>query len=372
MAGEHDVGRTGDSRTEDTARLLGALGLRLAARVVTEHSGGFVVECAAEAAPLLAGCGRLVPSLEQRGRVRLHGTRAGLATAGGEVAATLASALAWATAPLVRPAVWGVLNATPDSFSDGAPAATVADLVARGLELEAQGADVIDVGGESTRPGAAAVDAATESARVLPVVRELAARLARASLSVDTTKAEVARAALDLGARIVNDTSGGSADRAMLSVVAAGGGAFVCMHARGTPSTMQAAPHYDDTLTEVAEELRAALARCLAAGIGADRLYADPGLGFGKRLVDNALLLEHLGELRSLGVPLLVGASRKSFVGTWSRVAAPAERTAGSIAAAVLAAMRGAAAVRVHDVRATVEALDFVHGCRTSALEVPR
>jgi dihydropteroate synthase len=329
---------------------------------------GFVVECAADAAALLAGCGRLVPSA-RRGRVLLHGTRAGLAAADREVCATLTAALARSTAPIGRPAVWGVLNATPDSFSDGDPLATTAHFVARGLELEAQGADVIDVGGESTRPGAAPVDAEYESARVLPVVRELARKLVRASLSIDTTKAEVARAALDLGARIVNDTSGGSADRAMLSVVAAGGGAFVCMHARGTPSTMQVAPHYDDTLTEVAEELRAALARCLAAGIGADRLYADPGLGFGKRLVDNARLLEHLGELRSLGVPLLVGASRKSFVGTWSHVATPAERTAGSLAAAVLAAARGAAAVRVHDVRATVEALDFVHGCRTSAAE---
>jgi dihydropteroate synthase len=362
--GEDDVGRGDDAR-----RLLGPLGRRLAARVLLAHGPEFVVECAAEAAPLVAGCGRIEPAPQQQRRVLLHATRAGLAAVSGEVAATLAAAIARASERLVRPAVWGVLNSTPDSFSDGAPAAVTEDFVERGLELEAEGADVIDVGGESTRPGSASVDVATESERVLPVVRELARRLVRARISVDTTKADVARAALDLGARIVNDTSGGSADRAMLSVVAAGGGAFVCMHARGTPSTMQAAPHYDDTLTEVAEELRVALARCLDAGIAAERLIADPGLGFGKRLVDNALLLEHLAQLRSLGVPLLVGASRKSFVGTWSHVAEPAARTAGSIAAAVLAAQRGAAAVRVHDVRATVEALDFVHGCRTAAAE---
>jgi len=368
MAGEHDVGRS-----EDVRLVLGPLGRRLAARVVAEHGREVVFECAAAAATefALERLGRLEHT--RAGRVRLVAPRAGLAAgrAGldGHLADVLAAVLASATAPRVRPAVWGVLNTTPDSFSDGAPAAVTEDFVERGLALEAQGADVIDVGGESTRPGSAAVDAATESERVLPVVRELARRLVHAQISVDTTKSQVARAALDLGARIVNDTSGGSGDRAMLSVVAAGGGAFVCMHARGTPSTMQAAPHYDDTLTEVAEELRVALARCLDAGIAAERLIADPGLGFGKRLVDNALLVEHLDQLRSLAVPLLVGASRKSFVGTWSRVAQPAERVAGSIAAAVLAAQRGAAAVRVHDVRATVEALDFVHGCRTAAAE---
>lgn len=371
MAGEHDVGRAGDALL-----LLGPLGQRLAARVVTglwqepEHGQEHVFECDARAASLLEPCGRLDDV--RAGRVRLHATRAGLAAAGGEVATLLTAALASATAVRVRPAVWGVLNATPDSFSDGAPAAGAREFVDRGLELEAEGADVIDVGGESTRPGSAPVDVATESDRVLPVVRELVRRLVRAHVSIDTTKSRVARAALDLGARIVNDTSGGSADRAMLSVVAAGGGAFVCMHARGTPSTMQVAPHYDDTLTEVTEELRVALARCLDAGIDARRLFADPGFGFGKRLVDNALLFEHLAQLRSLGVPLLVGASRKSFVGTWSKVVAPAERTAGSVAAAVLAAERGAAAVRVHDVRATVQALDFVHGCRSSAMEAQR
>jgi len=299
------------------------------------------------------------------GRVRLATDAQRLgeeAAAGGGAARLLHCALAAALAPVPHTQVWGVLNATPDSFSDGRPGAEVEYFVERGLALEAEGADVIDVGGESTRPGAASVPLEVECARVLPVVERLAARLVRATLSIDTVKAEVARRALELGCRVVNDTSGGSADRAMLSTVAAAGAGYVCMHSRGTPRTMQASPHYDDTLTEVGEELRERLARCRAAGIAAERLWADPGLGFGKRLEDNVALLARLGELRSLGVRVLVGASRKSFVGTLSGVAAPADRLAGSLAAVALATERGAHAVRVHDVAASVATVAFVRG----------
>jgi dihydropteroate synthase len=332
-----------------------------------------VFECR-DVGPHLRELGRVEPALAP-GRVRLatDPRRLGAAAADGDGAARLLQlVVAAAIAPVPRTEVWGVLNATPDSFSDGRPGAEVLHLVERGLALEAEGADVIDVGGESTRPGASPVPLEVECARVLPVVERLAARLVRATLSIDTVKAEVARRALELGCRVVNDTSGGSADRAMLSTVAAAGAGYVCMHSRGTPRTMQASPHYDDTLTEVGEELRERLVRCRAAGIAPERLWADPGLGFGKRLVDNTALLARLGELRSLGVRLLVGASRKSFVGTLTGVAEPAERLAGSLAAVALAVERGAHAVRVHDVAASVATVAFVRGVLCAPGEVGR
>jgi len=277
------------------------------------------------------------------------------------------AALAARPAPGVRPQVWGVLNVTPDSFSDGGRFAEVKRAVEHGLALEAAGADVLDVGGESTRPGAAPVDARTESERVLPVIERLAARCRRATISVDTMKASVARAAVDAGARWINDPSGGDADPAMLDAAAASGAGYVCMHMRGTPRTMQKAPHYDDVVGEVCEELRARLVRCVDAGVAPERLWLDPGLGFGKRLEDNLVLIERLAELTSLGAPLLVGASRKSFVGTLTGVETPRDRLAGSLAAAVLLAERGASALRVHDVAPTVEALDMAAGVAAAA-----
>jgi dihydropteroate synthase len=261
-----------------------------------------------------------------------------------------------------RPAIWGVLNVTPDSFSDGGRWADPALAVERGLALEAEGADVIDVGGESTRPGADPVDAHEEARRVLPVISALAAALRTATISIDTLKADVARRAVDAGASWINDPSGGDADPAMLDAAGASSARYVCMHMRGTPRTMQRRPHFDDVVGEVCEELRAKLWRCLEAGIEPERLWADPGLGFGKRLEDNLDLMGRLGELTSLGVPLLVGASRKSFVGTLSGVATPNERLAGSLAAATLLAERGASALRVHDVAPTAQALDVARG----------
>lgn len=257
-----------------------------------------------------------------------------------------------------RPAIWGVLNVTPDSFSDGGCWADPARAVERGLVLEAEGADVIDVGGESTRPGAEPVDTEEETRRVLPVIHALAAELKFATISIDTLKAEVARRAVDAGAQWINDPSGGDADPAMLDAAATSSARYVCMHMRGTPRTMQRRPHFDDAVGEVCEELRAKLWRCLDAGVRPDRLWADPGLGFGKRLKDNLDLMGRLNEFTSLGVPLLVGASRKSFIGTLSGVETPNERLAGSLAAAALLAERGASALRVHDVGATAQALD--------------
>ncbi|HWE23223.1 MAG TPA: dihydropteroate synthase [Myxococcales bacterium] len=266
------------------------------------------------------------------------------------------------TLPEGRTLVVGVLNVTPDSFSDGGQYAAVDAAIEHGLRMASEGADLIDVGGESTRPGSPAVPLEEELRRVVPVVRELARR-ARVPLSIDTTKAEVARAALDAGAEVVNDVSGFARDPDMPKAASA---AAVClMHMRGTPADMQQRATYSDLLGEVHDELSVALARASEAGIRQDRVALDPGLGFAKTAEQNLLLLRRLRELTQLGRPLLVGASRKSFLGKLSGKP-PGERIVGSIAAAVLAAHNGASMVRVHDVAATKEALAVVDAVRAS------
>jgi dihydropteroate synthase len=259
---------------------------------------------------------------------------------------------AWraATAAPGAPRIMGVLNATPDSFSDGGLHLDPERAVARGLAMLADGADLLDVGGESTRPGAAPVDAAEERARVVPVLAQLRAAT-DAPLSIDTTKAEVAAAALDAGATMVNDVSAGRLDPEMLALVAARGCDYVLMHMQGEPRTMQRDPRYDDVVSEVCEHLRERAAACLQAGIAASRILADPGIGFGKRLEHNLALLRRLPELRSLGLPLLVGVSRKSFLGELTGEE-QASRRLGSTAAAVATCVRGGAEIlRVHDVK---------------------
>ena len=250
-----------------------------------------------------------------------------------------------------RTLVMGVVNATPDSFSDGG----AYDPVEQGVRLAAEGADIIDVGGESTRPGAAAVDVEEERKRTLPVVRELAKRL-KIPLSIDTVKPEVARAAVDAGAEIVNVISG---DLTGMPREAA----FVLMHMRGTPADMQSKANYADLLGEVADELGAHLKR---ADIEPARIALDPGLGFAKTAQHNWTLLRRLRELTQLGRPLLVGASRKSFVGKATGREKASERVFGSVAAAAIAAVNGAAILRVHDVAATREALAVADAIRTS------
>jgi dihydropteroate synthase len=249
-----------------------------------------------------------------------------------------------------RTLVMGIVNVTPDSFSDGGAFLDPAAAVEHGLRLASEGADILDVGGESTRPGAAPVSTEEELRRVVPVVRGLAARCA-VPVSVDTTKAAVARAALDAGASIVNDISALRFDPALGPAVAAAGAALVLMHMRGEPRTMQQEPRYDDLLGEVRAELAAALARAEAAGIDPGRTLLDPGIGFGKTLEHNLALIERLAELEALGRPILVGPSRKSFIGRITG-APPGERVEGTLAACCLAAARGAHAVRVHDVAA--------------------
>jgi dihydropteroate synthase len=261
---------------------------------------------------------------------------------------------------LGHPAVMGVLNVTPDSFSDGGRYSNLPAAVAHGLELARQGADIIDVGGESTRPGADRVDAATELARVLPVIEELVA--AGVTVSVDTTRAEVAAASLAAGAAMVNDVSGGLADPAMAAVVAGAGCPWVLMHWRGHSRDMQQLATYADVVAEVRDELRARVDAALAAGVSAERIIIDPGLGFAKTAAQNWRLSAHLDELVALGLPVLVGASRKSYLGALlaDERGEPRPATArveATVATSVLAVQAGAWGVRVHDVLATVDAL---------------
>ena len=248
----------------------------------------------------------------------------------------------------------GVVNVTPDSFSDGGAFADPRSAVDRGLELVAEGAHIVDVGGESTRPGAEPVPEAEELARVVGVVGELASRGAR--VSVDTMKARVARAALAEGASYVNDVSALRHDPEMADVVAASGADCCLMHMRGEPRTMQAAPRYDDVVDDVRAFLEERLAFAVSAGIPEDRIHLDPGIGFGKTIEHNLELLRRLPELTALGRPLLVGVSRKSFLG---RITGrePAQRVAATVSANVLAYERGARIFRVHDVAAVADGL---------------
>jgi dihydropteroate synthase len=256
--------------------------------------------------------------------------------------------------------VVGVLNVTPDSFSDGGRYADVDSAVAHGVQMAADGADIVDVGGESTRPGADRVDAAVETARVLPVITALARE--GVAVSIDTTRAEVAAAALDAGAQIVNDVSGGLADPTMAKVVASAGCPWILMHWRGHSRDMSELAVYDDVVADVCVELSARVDAAVNAGVHTDQLVLDPGLGFAKTAEHNWALLAQLDSVLALGLPVLVGASRKSFLG--SLLAAPDgtprpvdEREAATLATTVLAAEAGVWGVRVHDVRSTVDAL---------------
>jgi dihydropteroate synthase len=258
-----------------------------------------------------------------------------------------------------RTLVMGIVNVTPDSFSDGGMFDDVEAAVKHGLQLLEEGADVLDVGGESTRPGSDPVDEEEERARVLPVIEGLRREAPEALLSVDTRKAAVAREALAAGADVVNDI-GAASDPDMFGVVGSAGAGMVLMHIRGEPKTMQAEPHYDDVVAEVRGFLASRLEAAVAAGIGRDHLCVDPGIGFGKNLAHNLALLRSIGAFGDLGVPVLVGASRKRFVGELSDADDPADRLEGSIAAAVWCASQGVEIVRVHDVGATVRALRVV------------
>jgi dihydropteroate synthase len=262
-----------------------------------------------------------------------------------------------------RPRVMGILNVTPDSFSDGGKFLDPQAAVAHALAMSEAGADIIDIGGESSRPGSAPVPLDEELRRVVPVVEQLAHYALRITpsplLSVDTTKSEVARRALEAGAHIINDISAGRFDAAMLPFASRAGAGVVLMHMQGTPQTMQQAPHYDDVAGEVAAFLRERIAVARAAGIGLEQIAVDPGIGFGKTVEHNVELLARLNALCGLDRPLLIGVSRKSFLG-----AKVTDRLPGSLAAAIWAVQHGANIVRVHDVAETVAALRVIDELR--------
>ena len=258
------------------------------------------------------------------------------------------------TLPLAGPLVMGVLNVTPDSFSDGGRYADCGAALAAARRMVAEGAAIIDVGGESTRPGSTPPPLAEELRRVVPVVRAIAQEL-DVVISVDTSRPEVIAAALEAGAHFINDVRGLTVPGALEA--AAAGGAGVCvMHMQGTPTTMQHAPHYHDVVAEVRDWLVGRLAACRAAGIAADAIAVDPGFGFGKDAAHHLAMFAALEVFTTLGAPLLVGVSRKSMVGQLTGRPV-VDRAAGSIALAALAAERGAAIVRAHDVAATVDAV---------------
>ncbi len=267
----------------------------------------------------------------------------------------ISPAPSWAGLTLDRPRVMGILNVTPDSFSDGGAYADPAQAIAAGRAMAEAGADIIDVGGESTRPGATPVPPAEEIRRILPVVRGLAEAGLR--VSIDTTNAATMQAALDAGAAIVNDVSALTHDPAAAPLVAAHGCPVVLMHMRGTPGTMMGHAQYADVAAEVAAELAARMAAAEAAGIARAAICLDPGFGFAKRAEHSVALLRRLPELAALGRPLLVGVSRKGFIGRLSGEERPAARLGGSLAAGLFAVSRGAAILRVHNVSESIAAL---------------
>ena len=263
--------------------------------------------------------------------------------------------------------VMGIINVTPDSFFDGGRRSDPAKAIADGIEMAAAGADILDIGGESTRPGAQPVSEEEELARVLPVVQGLRREIG-VPISVDTYKSAIAQAALDAGADIVNDISALRFDPAMAALVAAEKVPVVLMHMQGTPRTMQREPQYNDVVREVRDFLAAQLYEAMDRGVAQDMIVIDPGIGFGKTAEHNLQLLRALPVLAALGQPLLVGVSRKAFIGKILGLEPP-DRLEGSIAASVAAALAGANIVRVHDVAETCKAVRVADAIRLGSLE---
>jgi dihydropteroate synthase len=263
----------------------------------------------------------------------------------------------------MTPKLMGVVNVTPDSFSDGGRYLDADAAIAHGEELAREGAEILDVGGESTRPGAAAVGSDEELARTEPVVAALAGT---ATVSIDTSKAAVAEAALDAGASIVNDVTALRGDPQIGALCAERGAGLVLMHMQGTPRTMQVNPVYDDVVDDVKAFLAERLELAVGAGVDEQRVWLDPGIGFGKALEHNLELLSRLGELRGLGRPLVVGTSRKSFIGKIDGSGVD-ERLGGTIASSVFAAAEGATVLRVHDVAEVAQALTVAEAILTGS-----
>lgn len=267
------------------------------------------------------------------------------------------------------PFVLGILNVTPDSFSDGGRYAGVRDAVEAGLRMAEEGADIIDIGGESTRPGSRPVPPEEQIRRTVPVVAELAKRLGAAgpAISIDTRLAPVARAALDAGASIINDITALRDDEAMAPLAASHHAVVILMHMQGTPATMQQKPTYGDVVEEVRQFLAERLAVAVAAGIPAGRIVVDPGIGFGKTTTHNLEILSRAGELRTLGVPVLVGPSRKRFIGEVLGISEPLNRLHGTLAAVAACVLAGVECIRVHDVAPARQVADLCAAIRATA-----
>lgn len=270
------------------------------------------------------------------------------------------------TIRLDQPQVMGIINATPDSFSDGGQFADATAAASAGAQMSAEGAAIIDVGGESTRPGAKPVWEGDEIERIAPVVRQLTG--GGAAVSVDTRKADVMTAALDAGARMINDVSALTYDERSSDIIAAAGVPVIVMHHKGAPETMQDDPRYEDVLIEVYLWLEDRIGAAEKAGIARDKILIDPGFGFGKKLAHNLELMNGLALFHSLGCPVVVGASRKRTIGALSAEAPPEKRLGGSLAFALKAVEQGVQIVRVHDVLETVQALKVWRGLRDQAL----
>ena len=263
----------------------------------------------------------------------------------------------------------GVLNVTPDSFSDGGSYRTADDAIRRADQMVDEGAGIIDVGPESTRPGAAAVPPETQIERIVPVIRGLRARHPELPISIDTRSAIVARAAIEQGADIINDVSAMTQDAEMASLAAAAGVPVILMHMRGSPATMQAGLEdrsYTDVVSEIVSYLQERIASAEAAGIARHRIAVDPGLGFGKTVQHNLSIMSNIKSFTELSVPVVIGASRKSFIGTILDRPNPQDRTAGSLACAVAAVLQGAHIIRAHDVADTVQAVRIAAAIRAS------
>ncbi|MGZ8200098.1 MAG: dihydropteroate synthase [Methylosarcina sp.] len=266
-----------------------------------------------------------------------------------------------------KPLIMGILNVTPDSFSDGGNFLSVNAALRQAQLMVAQGADIIDIGGESTRPGSDPIDPREQIRRVIPIVEEIRLRMgSKVKISIDTTRSEVARAALMAGANMINDVSAGQEDRAILSVAAQFEVPVVLMHKQGDPKTMQKNPYYEDVVQEVIETLSERIEAALQAGIHRNRIFIDPGIGFGKRKQDNFDLLAHLDDIVALGFPVLLGTSRKQFMGALCHVISPSELVTATAVTTALGVMAGVHMFRVHDVKENRQAADVAWAIKRS------
>ena len=261
--------------------------------------------------------------------------------------------------PAHPPLIMGILNVTPDSFSDGGLFSGLNEALMHVEQMLEAGVDIIDIGGESTRPGSDSVSPAEQQNRVIPVITAIRQQLKSAILiSIDTTSSTVAKAALDAGANIINDVSGGQNDPAILTVAAQANAPIILMHSQGTPKTMQDNPYYEDVVAEVIDSLKGSIEVALQAGIKKENILIDPGIGFGKRKQDNLDLLAHLDQLVALGFPVLLGTSRKRFMGTICAVSEPEELVTATAVTTALGVMAGVQLFRVHDVKENRQAAD--------------